>query len=81
VARAERRHLFYRYAPEAGGKGVAIVELRKAPVIGWVVHEALGPKNDAIRGVDRSAILAAFRRAAIGAAPQAANPDAWFDIS
>lgn len=71
---------FYRYAPEAGGKGVAIVELRRAPVIGWVVHEALGPRNDPISGLDRATILAAFRRGGIGAAPQAINRDAWFDI-
>ncbi|GEM_PF-1408362 len=72
---------FYRYAPEAGGKGVAIVELRRAPVVGWVVHEALGPENERIKGADRAAILAAFRGAGIGAAPQAANPNAWFDLS
>ena len=72
---------FYRYAPEAGGKGVAIVELRRAPVIGWIAHEALGPKNAAISGAHRAAILAAFRRAGIGAAPQAANPSAWFDLN
>lgn len=72
---------FYRYAPEAGGKGVAIVELRRAPVIGWVVHEALGPNNDPIKGADRAALLAAFRAAGIGAAPQASNPDSWFDLN
>ncbi|WP_375201024.1 hypothetical protein [Hyphococcus sp.] len=71
---------FYRYAPKAGEKGVAIVELRRAPVIGWVVHEALGPKNDAIKGAERAAILSAFRKAGVGAAPQAVNPDAWFDL-
>lgn len=71
---------FYRYAPEAGGKGAAVVELRMAPVIGWVVHEALGPNNDPIKGTDRAAILAAFRAEGIGAAPQAANPNAWFDL-
>ena len=34
---------FYRYAPIIDGaeKPVAIVELRRMPVIGWVVHEAL----------------------------------------
>ena len=36
---------FYRYAPDAGGKGVAIIELRRVPAIGWVVHEAYGPKT------------------------------------
>ncbi len=71
---------FYRYAPDAGGKGVAIIELRRAPVIGWVVDEALGPKNDAIRGADRATILSAFRKAGVGAAPQAVNPEAWFDL-
>ncbi len=71
---------FYRYAPQAGGKGVAIVELKPAPAIGWVVHEALGPSNDPIRGTDRAAIVAAFRSAGIGAAPQASNPNAWFDL-
>lgn len=71
---------FYRYAPEAGGKGVAIVELRKAPVIGWVVHEALGPSNDEITGAHRVAVIAAFANAGVGAAPQASNPNAWFDL-
>lgn len=71
---------FYRYAPEPGGKGVAIVELKRVPAIGWVVHEALGPKNNAIPGVHRAAILAAFREVGIGAAPQASNPNAWFDL-
>lgn len=71
---------FYRYAPEAGGKGVAIVELKRAPVIGWVVHEALGPDNNAITGADRATILAAFGRAGIGAAPQARNPNVWFNL-
>ena len=71
---------FYRYAPQAGGKGVAIVELKRAPVIGWVVHEALGPGNGEVNGVHRAAILSAFREAGIGAVPQAANPQAWFYI-
>ncbi len=71
---------FYRYAPEAGGKGAAIVELRKAPVIGWVVHEALGPDNAALRSADRAAVLNAFAREGVGAAPQAAHPEAWFDL-
>lgn len=71
---------FYRFAPQAGGKGVAIVELRRAPVIGWVVHEALGPNNDPISGLDRAAILASFRNAGVGAAPQATNPQAWFEL-
>lgn len=69
---------YYRYAPEAGGKGVAIVELVRAPVIGWIVHQMLGPNNDEVRGVDRAAILAAFRRAGIEAAPQAQNRNVWF---
>lgn len=69
---------FYRYAPEAGGKGAAIVELVRAPVIGWVVHQALGPNNNAINGVDRTKILTAFRRAGIEPAPQAQNPNVWF---
>ncbi len=71
---------FYRYAPEAGGKGVAIVELRKAPVIGWVVHEALGPSNDALNGADRAAIIAAFRNIGVPPAPQAVSPNAWFAL-
>ena len=72
---------FYRYAPEAGGKGVAIVELRRAPIVGWVVHEALGPGNDPINGAHRAAIIAAFRDEGVGAAPQAVNPNGpWFDV-
>ena len=72
---------FYRYAPEAGGKGVAIVELRRLPVAGWVVHEALGPDNDDISGMTRAAIINAFREEGVGAAPQAVNPDGpWFDV-
>lgn len=72
---------FYRYAPHAGGKGVAIIELRQVPAIGWVVHEIYGPSNDPIKGTDRAAINAAFRSAGIGAAPQAINPNAWFDLN
>lgn len=72
---------FYRYAPQAGGKGIAIVELRKVPVIGWVVHEALGPGNDPISGTERAAMLHDFREAEIGAAPQAVDPNGpWFDL-
>lgn len=71
---------FYRYAPEAGGKGVAIVELRRVPALGWVVHEALGPKNEAVKGADRAAIIAAFRKAGVAAAPQAVSPNAWFEL-
>ena len=72
---------FYRYAPDAGGKGVAIIELRRVPAIGWVVHEAQGPANAAIKGTDRAIILAAFRAAGVGAAPQAINPNTWFDLN
>lgn len=71
---------FYRYAPEAGGKGVAIVELRRAPVLGWVVYEALGPENDPVCGVQRAAIVSAFSYAGILPAPQAVSPNAWFEI-
>lgn len=71
---------FYRYAPHAGGKGVAIVELRKAPVVGWIVHEALGPDNDALTAVDRAAIVAAFRSVGVPPAPQVVSPNAWFDL-
>lgn len=72
---------FYRYAPEAGGKGVAIVELRRAPVIGWVVHEMYGPHNDPVASINRVRILAAFRGAGISAAPQAMNPNVWFELN
>jgi hypothetical protein len=72
---------FYRYAPEAGGKGAAIVELRRAPVVGWLVHEALGPNNNPISGLDRAAIIALFREAGVEPAPQAVSPNAWFDLS
>ncbi len=72
---------FYRYAPRRGQKAVAIVELRKVPVIGWVVHEALGPDNDAISSADRAIILSAFADVGIGAAPQAINPKGpWFEL-
>jgi len=72
---------FYRYAPEAGGKGVAIVELRRMPIAGWVVHEALGPQNDDLSGTDRAAVIAAFRDEGVAAAPQAVKPDGpWFDL-
>ena len=70
---------FYRFAPEAGGKGVAVIELRKTPTIGWVVEEALGPDNASITAVHRASILAAFREAGIIAAPQASH-DVWFDL-
>ncbi len=81
---------FYRYgvpvnadkATEASrDHGVAIVELRRAPVIGWVVHEAFGKGNKSIRRKQRVAILDAFTKAGIGAAPQAINPDAWFELN
>ena len=71
---------FYRYAPKADGDGVAIIELRRVPAIGWVVHEAYGPSNDGIKGSDRAAILEAFRAHGVGAAPQAVNPNRWMDI-
>ncbi|GJL94081.1 MAG: hypothetical protein DHS20C05_04860 [Hyphococcus sp.] len=71
---------FYRYAPDPGGKGIAIVELKRLPAVGWIVHEALGPKNKNISGVHRAAILAAFREIGIGAAPQASNPNAWLGL-
>ena len=72
---------FYRYQPQTGGKGVAIVEIRRLPVAGWVVYEALGPSNADLNATDRAAIIALFRRAGLVAAPQAINPDGpWFDI-
>lgn len=71
---------FYRFTRKGDDKGAAIVELKRAPVIGWVVHEAYGPSNDKIKGRDRTAILGAFQRAGIGAAPQAVDPDAWFAL-
>ena len=69
---------FYRYAPEPGGKGVAIVELIRMPVIGWVVHEMLGPENNAVKGVDRATILEAFRKTDVLMTPQARNPNVWY---
>lgn len=71
---------FYRYAPNAGGKGVAIIELRRTPVIGWIVHEALGPKNDDLTAMDRAIIVNAFSDAGISPAPQMVSPNAWFDF-
>jgi len=71
---------FYRYAPKAEAKGIAIIELRKVPLLGWVVHEALGEKNEPISAIDRAIILRAFQEFGITAAPQAAHPDAWFDL-
>ncbi|MEO0398552.1 MAG: hypothetical protein AAF224_03915 [Pseudomonadota bacterium] len=72
---------FYRYGVSQNEQGVAIVELRRMPIIGWVVYEALGRKNDAISGVDRAAILAAFRSVGVIAAPQAVDPNAWFNVN
>ncbi len=81
---------FYRYgvphctnaeAENSTDKGIAIIELRRVPVIGWVVHEAFGKSNDVIKPKQRAAILDAFTKAGIGAAPQAINPDAWFDLN
>jgi hypothetical protein len=80
---------FYRYARKPSGTadgpttkegGGAIVELRRAPVIGWVVHEALGLENKPIKRKHRTAIVHAFSKAGIGAAPQAVNPKAWFEF-
>lgn len=71
---------FYRYAPAPGGAGVAVVEVKRAPVIGWVVNEALGPGNAPVSGADRAAILAAFRAAGVPAAPQAVHPNAWISL-
>lgn len=71
---------FYRYAPEAGGRGVAIVELRRVPVVGWVIHEALGPDNNSIASTDRAIVLKAFREVGIFPCPQAVDPNAWFDL-
>jgi len=73
---------FYRYAPQAGGQGVAVVELRRTPVAGWVVYEALGPKNEAITGADRASLIAAFRSVGVSATPQAINPSGpWIDLN
>ena len=72
---------FYRYAPQAGGDGVAIIELKRIPVAGWVVNEALGPTNDSVGGADRSIIISSFRDVGIGAAPQAIYPNGpWFNL-
>lgn len=73
---------FYRCdCVEAGNaKPVAMIELTKAPVVGWLVHEALGPDNEPITGADRAAIVSAFRAAGVGAAPQAIHPGVWFDL-
>ena len=40
-----------------------------------------GPKNDAVGGLDKAVILAAFRGAGVTAAPQVVCEGAWFDLS
>lgn len=81
---------FYRYgvpvdaeteAEKSTDKGMAIVELRRVPIIGWVVHEAFGKSNDPVKRKHRVAILDAFTKAGIAAAPQAINPNAWFELN
>lgn len=69
---------FYSYKP--GGRPAAVVEVKKTPGLGWVVHEALGPDNERIGGVDRGKIIGAFAEAGITPAPQAVNPSVWFDL-
>ena len=71
---------FYLYAPNPGGKGVAIIELRRAPIVGWMVHEMYGPKNDPVPASHRLAILAAFEKAGVKATPQARSDDGWFQL-
>ena len=72
---------FYRYAPEPGGKGVAIVELRRAPAAGWIAYEALGPENNDLAGADRAAIVTLLKNAGIPSAPQLTLPQGpWFEI-
>ncbi|MEL7492038.1 MAG: hypothetical protein AAGJ73_15095 [Pseudomonadota bacterium] len=72
---------FYRYAKMSNNVGVAIIELRRLPVAGWVIHEALGPKNNSINGRERLAVIGAFEAHGVGAAPQARCPNGpWFDL-
>lgn len=69
----------YRYTPLGGGDG-AIVELRRAPIIGWTLEEAAGPNNTPLPGKDREIIFAALRNHGFRIAPQAYDRRAHFDL-
>jgi hypothetical protein len=68
----------YRYRRAGEEAGAAVVEIRRAPVVGWVVNEAMGPRNEELLAEDRGAILSAFAEAGIPAAPQVTSHFAEF---
>lgn len=69
----------YRYMP-GDGREDAVIELRRAPVIGWTLEEAKRPKNAELLGVDREAIFKALREQGFSIAPQAHDRYAWFRL-
>ncbi|MEM9171014.1 MAG: hypothetical protein AAGC56_15340 [Pseudomonadota bacterium] len=67
---------FYRLGPEQG-RGLAIVELRRLPAVGWVMHDVEGPQNAAAPGTVRCAVEAAFEAVGVGSAPKGVY---WGDL-
>ncbi|MEL7028262.1 MAG: hypothetical protein AAGL49_03420 [Pseudomonadota bacterium] len=70
------RSYFYRYG--RGDEGVAVIELRRLPQLGWAVHEALGPENADLDGGTRTAFETSFQGAGIVTAPPNVDPEYWF---
>lgn len=66
---------FYRF--EKDGKGVAIVELRRVPGVGWVVNEMLGPDNDELSIHTRTEIRAIAVENGLLIAPQSWLVDSY----
>lgn len=69
----------YRFMPNDGRED-AVIELRRAPVIGWALEEAKRPRNARLLGVDREAIFKALRERGVCVAPQAQHAHAWFSF-
>lgn len=65
------RSYFYRYAE--GGKPVAVVELERLPVAGWVIGEVLGPENDDVAPSVMLRLRAAFEAGRIAHVPEQVN--------
>lgn len=65
------RSYFYRYAE--GGKPVAVVELERLPVAGWVIGEVLGPENEDVAPSVMLRLRAAFEAGSIAHVPEQVN--------